>query len=791
MLLTISVAMIRGGVKADDQDQPAIALQVDVMGDVNCDDRTNAVDALAIIQYDIGMRTGATECPLPTEGSYLNMAQGDVNDDGSIGAMDALMILQCDVGMANVLCPDSTVTSVFRIAGRLSRTEAIEATGAEAQIFVRRTEGTAPTTVRYTVEWVAETGRTAAGPEDVIVRDEEGSVLDGKISFDVGQMDHRVTVEAVADENIEVPEHFIVRLEDRPEYDIHATANYKDFIVRDDVPGITEESRLFVGLMGPEGDAVTSAGGVAIIRLSGDNSYGLVNYNFSGLTDVQTAAHIHYANPLSGPIVFSLPLGQVVDEHWEIEGTELASTDQRMLDALLTGRLYINAHSATYPAGEIRANTVLSEGAPEMAQPLPPAPIESLAGDALQRDVVRFLTQATFGPTSETVADMLARIETHGGDRIAAYEEWMDEQMALISPSLRVYSNAHNRFYRGTQRSAKEDPTTNVVGITEGWFTGAVYSKAQLRERIGFALSEIFVVSIQNEHLRQNPWGVTHYYDILRSSAFITYRNLIERISLHPAMGVYLSHFQNQAERVRPDGMVVSSPDENYAREIMQLFSIGLVNLHPDGSLMLNEEGLPTRTYTQEDIVDLARVFTGWAFAERNDNDGVAAARIPNEDFFYDGHEWSATNFHHSWITYMKMFEDNGLPEDDPGYVRYHDNGEKVVLGNVFPAGQSGEDDLEQALDILSNHPSTAPFISYRLIQRLVTSNPSAGYIHRAATAFQRSNGSMRVLVKAILLDPEARNLSHIKDVGYGKKKEPLVGWVEPLWPELCSDGSL
>jgi len=785
IVLSISFFVGRAGVSADDNNvdsqidnEPSMVMQ---MGDVTCDEKLNAVDALAIIQYDIGMRDEANECPLPSAGGHLDMRQGDVNADGSVGSVDALMVLQCDIGMDNMLCPEDTTPSVFRVAGRLSRNEAIEATGEQAQLLVRRSEGTVPVTVRYVVEWTADPERTAAGPEDVILRDENGLVLDGTISFALNQMDHRVTIEAVVDENIEVPEQFTIRLEESSGYTLNPNASSKALIVRDDTPGITEESRLFVGLMAPEGDAVTSASGIAIIRLSRDNSYGLVDYTFSGLTDVQTAAHIHYANPLSGPIIFGLPLGQVVDERWDIEGAALAATDQRMLDALLAGQLYINAHSVTYPAGEIRGNTVLSNGAPEMAQPLPPAPIEPLTGDNLQRDVVRFLTQATFGPTPETVADMMARIDANDGDRIAAYEQWMDEQMTLVSPSLRIYANAHNRHYHRFNRAVRRDPTTNVVGVTEGWFTGAVYSKAQLRERIGFALSEIFVVSMQNENLRQNPWGITSYYDTLRVGAFGRYRNLIEDISLHPAMGWYLSHFQNQAEQMGPDGELLSSPDENYAREIMQLFSIGLVDLHPDGSLMLDEAGLPTRTYTQEDIVEMARVFTGWAFAVQNDNDGVAAARIPNLDFFYNGHEWSETNNHHSWLTPMKMFENNDLPEDDPAFVRYHDNGEKVVLGNVFPAGQSGEEDLEQALDILSSYPSTAPFISYRLIQRLVMSNPPAGYIYRVATTFQESGGNLGAVVKAILLDPEARNLSHIESVGYGKKKEPLVQAVAAL----------
>jgi uncharacterized protein (DUF1800 family) len=227
-------------------------------------------------------------------------------------------------------------------------------------------------------------------------------------------------------------------------------------------------------------------------------------------------------------------------------------------------------------------------------------------------------------------------------------------------------------------------------------------------------------------------------------------------------MGHYLSHVRNQQASFS-GGTQVTSPDENFAREIMQLFSIGLVRLHPDASLKLGENGLPIPTYGQTDITELARVFTGWSFSKRHQPVGSTTV-IDNADFFTgDGRE----RLEAQWTNPMKMFPS------------YHDTGAKSVLGLAIPAGQTGEQDLAAILDHLAAHPNTAPFVSRRLIQRLVTANPSAGYLYRVATAFTQSGGHLGTTVRAILLDPEARSPVLADEVaGAGKPREPLLRYT-------------
>ena len=626
-----------------------------------------------------------------------------------------------------------------------------------------------------------------AGPEDYVLRDGGNVPVDPPLGllFTSGQQSQEMTLEAVADTVLEVPE--FLRLEFIEEPRTHILyENEMNLLIADGEPTLSAESPLFVALLSAEGDAVTAATGVGTVRLAGDNSYGLVSLNFSGLTSLQTAAHIHIANPESGPIAVSLPNGQFTDERWDVEAAHHLTTDQEMLDALVAGGLYINVHSGDYPAGEIRGTLQRSQGYIEGQEPnfnYPAPPIEALSGEALRRDIVRFLTQATFGPTPADVAAMEARIAAKNGDRIAAYSEWIDAQIALQAPSELEYYKA---YYSHTI-----DPNPNAA-VQSGHFglrdsssflagvQGHVYSQAQLRQRVGFALSEIYVVSVYDPILNDYRWGIVHFNDILKRNAFGKFETLLTDVSKSPAMGFYLSHYVNQAEQLDENGVVIASPDENYAREVMQLFSIGLVERYPDYSLKLDQSGIPLRTYTQADINELARVFTGWAFAVTSTDMGRVPDFVENEDFF-GGFSFATTFYHPEFVTPMKNFADNGLDPSDPDYVRYHDNGEKRVLGTTIPAGQTGEEDLAQVMGMLSEHPNTGPFISYQLIQRLVTSNPSAGYVYRVATVFDQTDGDLGEVVRAILLDPEARNLTELEKVGHGKVKEPYISYISNL----------
>jgi uncharacterized protein (DUF1800 family) len=354
--------------------------------------------------------------------------------------------------------------------------------------------------------------------------------------------------------------------------------------------------------------------------------------------------------------------------------------------------------------------------------PPPPPPVT-------QAEAYQFLNQGSFGAT-EDEADRVISMRQ---------EAWIDEQMqrpvSLQLPHLQALPSPQFDFELHTDR----------VDI---WFRNALYGEDQLRQRVAFALSEVLVVS-QLGALGNLPYAVADYYDVLARNAFGNYRELLEEVTLHPAMGVYLSMLGNE----KPDPALNIRPDENYAREVMQLFSIGLVELNTDGTEKLDLQGQPIPTYDQEIIEGFAHVYTGWTFA-------------------------GAPSFQQARPTRFNQVIPMQL------YPGFHDTEAKLLLnGDVLPAGQSGEQDLSAALDNIFNHPNVGPFIATRLIQRLVTSNPSPGYVRRVAEVFNNNGSGVRgdlgAVVRAILLDTEASPAMAMEIDG--KLKEPLLRLTQ-LW---------
>lgn len=257
------------------------------------------------------------------------------------------------------------------------------------------------------------------------------------------------------------------------------------------------------------------------------------------------------------------------------------------------------------------------------------------------------------------------------------------------------------------------------------WWQQVMEGPDPLRQRVALALSEIFVISDVQGDVGAQPIGAANYYDMLLRNAFGNYRTLLHDISLHPMMGAYLSHLRND----KSDPASGRYPDENYAREVMQLFSIGLFQLRSNGTLLRDGKGRPIPTYTNDQITEMAKIFTGLSF------DGA-------DRDFYRGQE--------NWTAPMRMYEE------------HHEPGPKYLLrGKYVPAGQTGMQDVDAAIDNLFRHPNVGPFLSRRLIQRLVTSNPSPAYVARVAAAFANNGrgvrGDMKAVITAILLDPEAR----------------------------------
>ena len=376
-------------------------------------------------------------------------------------------------------------------------------------------------------------------------------------------------------------------------------------------------------------------------------------------------------------------------------------------------------------AGDSRGNGGIDPHAD--TEPAPP----DLSAPAV--DAVRFLTQATFGPTDAEVSRVLA----------VGHSAWIDEQIAKAPDSHRAAWDA--------AAAAITDPTNAARAVLDSFYRQAVEGDGQLRQRVAFALSEIFVISMADGSVAANPRGVAGYLDMLARGAFGNFRELLQDVSLHPMMGVYLSHLHNQKENTTTG----RAPDENYAREVMQLFSIGLYQLNSDGSVQVGD-GKPLETYTADDISGLAKVFTGWSWFGTNNSDarffGRSNARDPDRQ----------------WRPMM-------------GYDQFHSTSEKRFLGSTIGVQDNPDPEasLKVALDTLHRHPNVGPFIGKQLIQRLVTSNPSPAYIARVAAAFNDNGagarGDMRAVVRAVLLDPEARDRALAADNRFGKLREPVL----------------
>jgi uncharacterized protein (DUF1800 family) len=376
------------------------------------------------------------------------------------------------------------------------------------------------------------------------------------------------------------------------------------------------------------------------------------------------------------------------------------------------------------PSGTAQAQDVPGTGGAEPAGPtVRPTRV----------DAARFLSQASFGPRS---ADEIEALRDEG------YEHWLWRQFNT-APMLHT---SYLEWQRQRQQDLKPTGDMSYEAIWQQWLFGP----DQLRARVAFALSQIVVVSNVAPDLP--AFAMSSYMDLLNREAFGNYGRLLQRVTLHPAMGYYLNMVTSEKENPQTG----AHPNENYAREVLQLFSIGLVKLHIDGTPQRDGTGQPVPSYNEDVVKGFAQAFTGWTFAGSN--------------HFHDLDESMDSN----WITPMK-------PD-----ARYHASGAKLLLdGAVVPAGHTPEQDVKAAVDIIFNHPNVGPFIGRQLIQRLVTSNPSPVYVARVAMAFndngQGVRGDMRAVVRAILLDPEARNPALGANGRFGKQREPVVRFANLL----------
>jgi len=367
---------------------------------------------------------------------------------------------------------------------------------------------------------------------------------------------------------------------------------------------------------------------------------------------------------------------------------------------------------------------------------------------------VRFLNKATFGATLSDVVHL----------KELGVQEWLDEQFAMpksnqpyLTKMIEIAKDADpdNNTYSVEEYLADNDTVFNKnVGSFHSprfrlasWYDNALRAKDQLRHRTAYALSQIIVESDFEPIFTRRAEALARYFDILYDNALGSYKKLLTDISFNSGMSMFLTfngskkHYQNRA------GIDVY-PDENYAREIMQLFSIGLNKLNMDGTPIKDKNGNLIPTYTQEDVNELAKVFTGFDIKRNN--------------------RYGLVGFRRGDLTHRVEFT-----------ATYHDNGEKRVLGETIPAGLSGDDDVKAAIDIIFHQPSVAPYIAKKLIMRLTKSNPSPAYVQRVALAFKNSDFDSKEAVKAVFLDPELWD--DLKSNRVIKFKEPQIAMTQFL----------
>ncbi len=476
-----------------------------------------------------------------------------------------------------------------------------------------------------------------------------------------------------------------------------------------------------------------------VVRRSGGLKPLTVSLSFGGTATLVT----DYTSSASTSVFFAAGVREV-----PIALTPIADAN----DAETTETIIVTALAGTgYSLGTTTSGTVTLEN--ETASSLPSA-----------KAAARFLVQASFGPDqdlndADEIPENVEALMAQG------YEAWIEDQFTRPIGLLQPWTEwqATNGQGLGIYGASTQVAWWNRVMGVPKLRPDATTSQLPdpLRQRLAFALSEILVVSDRPEALAVERIGLANYYDRLVTHSFGNFRDLLYDVAMHPVMGIYLSHLGN----VKADAANNIFPDENFAREIMQLFSIGLWRLKENGTLYLSDgddldpagnevaEGLPIPTYDNNDITELARVFTGVSFGNN-------------------------TNFQlwpRDFTQPMKMWD------------AQHDCDAKTILGLALPArtpspgntGTAGLADVNAAIDQLFHHPNVGPFLGKQLIQRFVTSNPSDAYVERVAMKFADNGsnvrGDMKAVIKAVLLDPEARDPAMMNDPTWGKLREPLL----------------
>ena len=354
-------------------------------------------------------------------------------------------------------------------------------------------------------------------------------------------------------------------------------------------------------------------------------------------------------------------------------------------------------------------------------------------------DAVRLLYQGTFGPRDGDIDTMIQQ----------GAAAWFEEQITM---DLHSYTNAWESIAADFDDIDSGENANFRQLSHETFMLNALSSPDQLRQRMTYAVSQMFVISDRFDFAGHDEL-MMGYADTLHRNAFGNYRDLLREVTLHPAMGMFLAMLGN--EKADPERNI--RPDENFAREVMQLFTVGLQLLDQDGTPIIDEAtNLPIQTYSPVDVQNYAAALTGWYFAEQ-----------PSYKFGDSFHsvEWQDR------LAPMAPYED------------FHQKTQKKLLRNYYvPAGASATESLEVVIDSLFYHPNLGPFVARHLIKNFVTSNPSTDYVARVVGVFNSNadgeRGNLSSVVQAVLFDPEARKAPAEQSTHFGRVKDPLLKFV-------------
>ncbi len=362
-----------------------------------------------------------------------------------------------------------------------------------------------------------------------------------------------------------------------------------------------------------------------------------------------------------------------------------------------------------------------------------------------EQEAARFILQTSIAASTSEITSL----------RSEGFGPWLDRQMAAAPVSAVSWLSARGFTQIDTNRwFDRTEPADYMI------WNQLMAGGPEVRTRAALALSEFFVVSTDGVDFRWKSQAMARYWDILSENAFGNFRTLLEAVTLNPAMGQWLNTLGNR--RADGKGRV---PDENYAREVMQLFTIGLYQLDPDGTVKPGANGQGIETYTNVDVQELAKVFTGydfdWTGTTSSPDPQNASWQIESVDYALKPMTADSTKWHY------------------PRATGYHSADAKTFLGTTVPAGTSASEGLRMALDALFNHPNTGPFFARQMIQRLVTSNPAPGYVQRVAAVFADNGkgvrGDLKAVFRAIWLDDEALAAANLTSNSFGKLREPIV----------------